>query len=56
MGKGPQWLLLQRRETNGQQALEKKLNILPFWGNTSQNLSGILLCIHSDYYNKKYRR
>lgn len=40
MGKGPQWLLLHRRETNGQQAHDKKLNLLPLWGNVSQTSVG----------------
>ena len=31
----------QRRHTDGQQALEKMLNITDYWGNTNQNHSEV---------------
>ena len=37
MSRGTEWILIQRRHTNGQQVHEKVLNITDHQGNVSQN-------------------
>ena len=38
MGKGPEQTFPQRRYTSAQQAHEKMLNIISYWGNTNKTI------------------
>lgn len=50
MGKEPEQTFLQRRYTSAQQAHEKMLNIISYWGNTNQNYT------HQNGYNLKKKK